>query len=159
VLAARAAGLPALGDWTSAAARLSKRLRAAPDTDSAGHWLLARVGVDRSRHRAALARLAAGGSPLPSSLSADLQAHAALERGDSGAALRIWDGATRRYAVLSVPLELLASLWPIRLDAVRVAAARKGAAAAARACQSFDVLMGIVDQVAQPEVARLCRPR
>ena len=33
----------------------------------------------------------------------------------------LWDRATRRYAVLSVPLELVTSLWPLRLTVVRVA--------------------------------------
>jgi len=120
------------------------------------HWALARAGVDRSRHAAALARLAAGGAPLPSSLAADLQARAALGRGDSGAALRLWSGATRRYAVLSVPLEVVASLWPLRLDVVRVGAARRDSAMVARGCASFETLMGYTDQVAQPEVRRLC---
>jgi len=149
-------GLPALGDWERAAARLSARPRAVQDTDVTAHWALARAGVDRSRHAAALARLAAGGAPLPSSLAADLQARAALGRGDSGAALRLWSGATRRYAVLSVPLEVVASLWPLRLDVVRVGAARRDSAMVARGCASFETLMGYTDQVAQPEVRRLC---
>jgi len=150
-------GLPALGDWERAAARLSARSRAVQDTDVTAHWVLARAGVDRSRHAAALARLAAGGAPLPASLAADLQARATLARGDSAAALRLWNGATRRYAVLTVPLELVASLWPLRLDLVRVATARHDSALVARGCASFEGLMGYTDQVAQPEVARLCR--
>src|SRR5439155_1633615 len=79
---------------------------------------------------------------LPTSLAADLQAHAALARGDSSAALQLWDGATRRYAVLSAPLELVASLWPLRLELVRVAVARGDSTAVARGCASFDALMG-----------------
>ena len=157
LLVGRDVGLPALGDWKRAAQRLSSRPRAVQDTDVTAHWALARAGIDRSRHAAALARLAAGGAPLPASLAADLQAHAALARGDSSAALRLWDGATRRYAVLSVPLELVASLWPLRLDLVRVAVARRDSAVVARGCASFDALMGYTDQVAQPEVERLCR--
>src|SRR5437763_2392129 len=157
LLVAHDMGLPALGDWERAAARLSARPRAVQDTDVTAHWALARAGVDRSRHAAALARLAAGGAPLPSSLAADLQARAALARGDSGAALRLWSGATRRYAVLSVPLEVVASLWPLRLDLVRVGAARRDSAMVARGCASFEALMGYTDQVAQPEDGRLCR--
>src|SRR5207248_7973226 len=108
-------------------------------------------------HAAGRARLAAGGeAPLPASLAADLQARAGLLRGDSAAALRLWSGATRRYAVLSVPFELVASLWPLRLDLVRVAVARRDSAVVDRACASFEGLMGYTDQVAQPEVARLC---
>jgi hypothetical protein len=56
-----------------------------------------------------------------------------------------------------VPLELVASLWPLRLDMARVAVARKDTAVVARACETFETLMGDVDQVAQPEVERLCR--
>src|SRR5205807_1299059 len=84
-------GLPALGDWEPAAARLAARPSAARDSDATAHWALARAGMDRGRHAAALARLAAGGeAPLPASLAADLQARAALLRGDSAAALRLW---------------------------------------------------------------------
>jgi serine/threonine protein kinase len=150
-------GLPALGDWQRAAARLSAQPRAVQDTDVTAHWALARAGVDRARHAAVLARLAAGGAPLPASLAADLQAQVALVRGDSAAALRLWSGATRRYAVLSVPFELVASLWPLRLDLVRVGVARRDSAVVERACGSFRGLMGYTDQVAQPEVGRLCR--
>ncbi len=157
VVVAHDAQLPALGDWDRAAQRLSARPRAVVDTDVTAHWALARAGVERPRHAAALARLAAGGAPLPASLAADLQAHAALARRDSSAALRLWAGATRRYAVLSVPLELVASLWPLRLDLVRVAVARRDSAFMARGCASFDALIGYTDQVAQPEVERLCR--
>ncbi|PYP44188.1 MAG: hypothetical protein DMD42_08430 [Gemmatimonadetes bacterium] len=126
ILLAHATGLPALGDWQSAAERARGRVRAAPDTDAATHWLLARHGRD------------------------------ALARRDTTRALRLWDGATRRYAVLSVPLDLVASLWPLRLDLVRVAVAQRDSAVATRACRSFETLIGYVDQVAQPEVERLC---
>ena len=80
-----------------------------------------------------------------------------MSRGDSARALRLWDSATRRYAVLSAPLEVLASLWPLRLDMARVAVARGDRAIAARACGSFESLIGYVDQIVQPEVTRLCR--
>ncbi|HYL21292.1 MAG TPA: protein kinase [Gemmatimonadales bacterium] len=160
ILATHVSRLPTLGDWPSAAARLRHSVGVAPDTDNAGHWLLARLGEERGRHLGALRRLAEQGAPLPASLAADLQAREALARGDSDAALRLWDGATRRYAVLSVPLEPLASLWPLRLEAARVATARHDSTVAARACESFAVVIGYVDQVARPEIARLCgRPR
>src|SRR5881398_2635567 len=128
VLVMHDVGLPALGDWQRAAARLTARSRAVQDSDATIHWALARAGVDPARHAAVLARLAAGEAPLPASLAADLQAQAALARGDSSAALRLWSGATRRYAVLSVPFELVASLWPLRLDLVRLAVARRDSA-------------------------------
>jgi len=156
VLLARATGLAALGDWQSAAEHASGRLRAAPDSDAVAHWLLARLGVERSRHAAALAQLADGRGPLPASLATDLEARDALARRDTTRALRLWDGATRRYAVLSVPLDLVASLWPLRLDLVRVAVAQRDGAIATRACRSFETLIGYVDQVAQPEIERLC---
>src|SRR2546427_6146549 len=50
------------------------------------------------------------------------------------------------------PLELVASLWPLRLDMARVAAASRDSTIAPRACRSFETLMGYVDQVVQPEV-------
>jgi serine/threonine protein kinase len=158
VLLARATGLPGLGDWPSAAERVRARLGATADTDAVAHWLLARLGVERARHAAALARLADGKrGPLPASLATDLDARDALARRDTTRALRLWDGATRRYAVLSVPLELVASLWPLRLDMARVAVAQRDSAIAAHACRSFETLMGYVDQVVQPEVQRLCQ--
>jgi len=161
ILVAHVTGVATLGDPAPAAIRLGSRVRAAPDTDAVAHWLLARLGIEQGRHAAALARLASRG-PLTASLTADLQARDALRRGDSARALRLWDGATRRYAVLSAPLELLASLWPLRRDMARVAVARGETAAVARACGSFETLIGYVDQIVQPEVARLCgtsRPR
>src|SRR5256885_17012918 len=92
-------GLPALGDWEPAAARLAARPSAAQDSDVTAHWALARAGMDRGRHATALARLAAGGeAPLPASLAADLQARAALLRGDSAAALRLWQGGDPPHA-------------------------------------------------------------
>ena len=157
-LLARATGLAALGDWQSAAERTRGRLGTAPDTDAVAHWLLARLGVERSRHAAALTRLADGTrGPLPASLSTDLAAREALAHRDTTRALRLWDGATRRYAVLSVPLDLVASLWPLRLDLARIATARHDSAIATRACRSFETLIGYVDQVTQPEIGRLCR--
>jgi len=58
-----------------------------------------------------------------------------------------------------VTFDPVASLWPLRLDVARVAAARHDSAAAARACESFDMLIGYADQVARPEIERLCRGR
>ncbi|HEV2749685.1 MAG TPA: protein kinase [Gemmatimonadales bacterium] len=157
VLVVRATRVATLEDVTPAADRTSARIRAGPDTDAVAHWVLARLGIEPRRHTTALAWLASRG-PVPASLNADLQAQAALRRGDTTRALRLWDGATRRYAVLSAPLELVASLWPLRLDMARVAVARHDTTAAARACGSFESLIGYVDQAARPEIERLCRP-
>lgn len=157
IVLAHAAGVGALGDWQGAARRLDARLAAGGRSTPVPHWLLARVGVDRARHAAALARLAADSAPLSVSLHLDLMAREALARGDTARALTAWAAATRRYAVLSVPFGLVASLWPLRLDLARVAFARGDSATAAHACTSFRDLMGTADQVALPEIARLCR--
>src|SRR5439155_461019 len=80
---------------------------------------------DSGAHATALRRLARPDSaPLPVSLSLDLEARASLATSDTAGALERWDRATRRYAVLSAPFDLVASLWPLRLDHARVAAAR-----------------------------------
>src|SRR2546428_6482935 len=60
ILLARATGLPALGDWQSAAERVRGRLGAAADTAAVAHWLLPRLGIEPPRHAAALARPAPG---------------------------------------------------------------------------------------------------
>ena len=117
------------------------------------------MNVDRARHAVALHRLAADSAPLAASLDLDLAARQALARRDSTQALRLWDQATRRFDVLSVPFELVASLWPLRLDMARLTVARRDDATAARACGSFQTLMGYVDQVAVPEIERLCPAR
>src|SRR6266487_4179848 len=100
ILLFKAAELPPLGDWRAAAQRVSPRVAA---EDPAAHWLLARLDVDRARHAAALHRLAADSAPLAASLDLDLAARQALARRDSTQALRLWDQATRRFDVLSVP--------------------------------------------------------
>jgi serine/threonine protein kinase/tetratricopeptide (TPR) repeat protein len=156
ILVVHAARVATLGDATAAADRMSARLRAGPDTDAVAHWVLARLGVESRRHTAALDRLAPRG-PVAASLAADLLAQDALKRGDTTHALRLWDGATHRYAVMSAPFGLVASLWPLRLDMARVAVARNDTATAARACGTFETLIGYVDQVAEPEIERLCR--
>jgi hypothetical protein len=152
---AQATGLPALGDWRAAADRLAARLRTTRAPDPVPHWLLASAGVGRADHTAALRRLAADSTPLSGSLSLDLAARDALAQHDTARALTLWDRATHRYAVLSVPLDLVASLWPLRLAVVRIAATTDTARAKA-ACGTFDALIGYVDQVAHPETERLC---
>ncbi|MGH7674566.1 MAG: hypothetical protein ACREMV_04770, partial [Gemmatimonadales bacterium] len=124
--------------------------------DATTHWLLALAGRDAARHGAALQRLAADSSPLPLSLHLDLTARAALASGDTVAALERWDAATRRYAVLATPFDLVASLWPLRLELARVASAAGDTTRVVRACRSFDALIGFVDQVARPDVRRVC---
>jgi serine/threonine protein kinase/tetratricopeptide (TPR) repeat protein len=153
---AQATGLPALGDWRAAAHRLAAGLRASSAPDPVAHWLLAAAGVDRVAHTAALRRLAADSTPLPGSLSLDLAAREALAQRDTAKALSLWDRATQRYAALSVPLDLVASLWPLRLAVVRVATSSTDSARAETTCATFDALIGYLDQVAFPQVKQLC---
>jgi len=120
------------------------------------HWLLASAGVGRADHTAALHRLAADSTPLPGSLSLDLAAREALAQHDTARALSLWDRATHRYAVLSVPLDLVASLWPLRVAVVRVATATADSGRARAMCGTFNALIGYADQVALPETERLC---
>ena len=153
---AQAAGLPPLGDWRAAAHRLAAGLQATRAPDPAGHWLLAVADVDVADHAATLHRLAADSTPLPGSLSLDLAARDALAQHDTARALTLWNRATHRYAALRVPLELVTSLWPLRLAVVRVATATTDTARAETACRTFETLIGYVDQVALPEIGRLC---
>lgn len=153
---AQATGLPSLGDWRAAAGRLAAGAQAGRTSDPVVVWLLAAAGIDRAAHAAALGRLAADSTPLPGSLSFDLAAREALAHHDTAKALSLWDRATHRYAALSVPLELVTSLWPLRLAVVRAATATTDTTRAATACKTFDTLIGYVDQVALPEIERLC---
>ena len=156
---AHVTGLEPLGDWRRALDRLETWVTSPTgNQDATAHWILARAARDSGAHATALRRLARPDSaPLPVSLSLDLEARASLATSDTAGALERWDRATRRYAVLSAPFDLVASLWPLRLDHARVAAARGDTAGARRACESFDALVGYVDQVALPQLERACR--
>jgi serine/threonine protein kinase len=156
IVLAHATALPALGDWRAAAGRLAAGLQSNRAPDPVAHWLLASAGVGQADHAAALSRLAADSTPLSGSLSLDLAARDALAQHDTVRALSLWYRATRRYAVLSVPLELVTSLWPMRLAVVRVATAARDSTHAQRACGTFDALIAYVDQVALPETAPPC---
>jgi tetratricopeptide (TPR) repeat protein len=152
---ARVAGLEPLGDSRAAAARLDAATTGR--TDATVSWLLARHGPDPKRHERELRRLAEPDSaPLASSLALDLEAQRALTARDTARAIALWDRATRRYAVLSAPFDLVASLWPLRRDLARVASAHGDTTRAARACGTFDALVGFVDQAVRGEVRRTC---
>jgi hypothetical protein len=86
-----------------------------------------------------------------------LRARTALARGDTARALRLWEAATQRYAVFRVPDDLVASLWPLRRDLARVAAAARDTTRAVNACGTFDALIGYVDQVVRREMDGVCR--
>jgi hypothetical protein len=147
-----------LGEWRDAALRLDAGLAADRTGGEITHWALALLDENRARHVTALQRLAADSSPLAVSLRLDLDARRALAAGDSGRALRLWDEATRRYAVLRVPFDLAASLWSLRRDLARVALAHGDTVVAARACGTFDSLIGYVDLVVRPEMEPFCAP-
>ena len=155
---AHVSGLPSLGPWRDAAERLDQERLPSTDDESTRHWLLARAGIRPAVHRAALQQLATDSSPLPLSLSLDLAAREAVAGHDTAKALALWDTATQRYSVLAVPLGLVNSLWPIRLEVVRVSLASGDMRRAEATCGTFDTLIGYADQAAWPEVERLCAP-
>lgn len=90
------------------------------------------------------------------SLLRDLEARRLLATGDTTGALQKWDEALRRYAVLAAPFGLVASLWPLRRDLVRVAALHGDTTFVVRGCRSFDALVGFVDQIVLPAVDSVC---
>jgi hypothetical protein len=104
-----------------------------------------------------LERLAHDSAPLPLSLLRDLEARRRLAASDTMGALQKWDEATRRYAVLAAPFGLVASLWPLRRDLVRIAALRGDTTRVVRGCRSFDALVGFVDQIVLSAVDSVCK--
>jgi serine/threonine protein kinase len=141
-----------LGPWREAAGRLDAALEPGRGGEIV-HYVLARLGVDRARHIAALDR---DSSPLPFSLKLDLQARRALAGGDTAQALQRWQQATERYAVMRVPFDLAASLWWLRRDLARAALAHRDSGVAARACDSFASLNGYVDLLVQRQKDQFC---
>jgi serine/threonine protein kinase/tetratricopeptide (TPR) repeat protein len=155
LILAAAAGVPSLGDGAAARQRAAERTNA--DTSATLMWLLgATAPGDPARYRHVLQGQARDGSPLPSSLLLDLEARRLLAAGDTMGALQKWDEAMRRYAVLAAPFGLVASLWPLRRDLVRIAALRKDSTRVDRGCRSFDALVGFVDQIVKPAVDSVC---
>jgi hypothetical protein len=154
---AHAAGLDSLslGDWTAARQRVLGR--GGTDTSATLTWLAGMTAGNPAPHVVGLERLfAQDSSPLAWSLARDLDARSHLARGDTTGALERWEDATRRYAVLAAPFGLVASLWPLRRDLVRLADARDDTTRATRACRSFDALVGYVDQIVLPETQQAC---
>jgi len=155
LILAAAAGVPSLGDGAAARQRAAERTDA--DSSATLMWLLgATAPGDPARYRRVLQGQARDGSPLPSSLLLDLEARRLLAAGDTMGALQKWDEAMRRYAVLAAPFGLVASLWPLRRDLVRIAALRGDTTRVVRGCRSFDALVGFVDQIVKPEVDSVC---
>jgi serine/threonine protein kinase/tetratricopeptide (TPR) repeat protein len=155
LILAAAAGVPSLGDGAAARQRAAERIDA--DSSATLTWLLgATAAGDPSRYMRVLERQAHDSAPLPFSLLRDLQARRLLAAGDTAGALQKWDEAMRRYAVLAAPFGLVASLWPLRRDLVRIAALRKDTTRVDRGCRSFDALVGFVDQIVKPAVDSVC---
>ncbi len=154
---AHVVGVDSLGDWAAARQRLLAR--GSLDTSATLSWLFGMTTVQTAPHARALDRLfARDSSPLAWSLARDLEARSLLLNGDTATALARWDDATRRYAVLAAPFGLVASLWPMRRDLVRLALQRGDTARVTRACRSFESIVGFVDQIVWPDMQRVCAP-
>ncbi len=155
VLLAHTAGLRPLGEATGARKRIVSGR--GTDTSATQLWLLGISAANSGPQINALGRLTAlDSSPLASSLGRDLEARRLLVHGDTAAALSLWDEATQRYAVLAAPFGLVASLWPLRRDLVRLAMQHGDTARVIRACRSFDTIVGFVDQIVQPDMKEMC---
>ena len=89
------------------------------------------------------------------SLADDLAALGQLAAGDTVAAYETWRRATQRYSVQHVPFSLVASLWPLRLEWARAAAARGDHDEVLAATAVFEYGVGFTDQVAWSIALRL----
>ena len=157
LMLAHVVGVDSLGDWATARQRVLAR--GSIDTSATLSWLFGVTTSNAGPHVRALDRLfARDSSPLAWSLGRDLEARGYLLSGDTATALARWDDATRRYAVLAAPFGLVASLWPMRRDLVRLAMQSGDTARVTRACRSFESIVGFVDQIVQPEMQRVCAP-
>ncbi len=123
-------------------------------------WLAARWYRTRApaRYRdlrnrlAALTDPVADTTPLARGLLYDLQAHESLAAGDTAAALARWQDALQRYDIGEVVFGLVGSMWPLRLDAARIAHASGDHTVALAAAEHFRYMAGFVDQVAWPAI-------
>jgi len=146
---------PYEGDAAAAAARL-----AAMPNDPEALWLAARWYSERDvalaaraeRELDALAGGATSPNPLAQSLLQELDGMQRLSTGDTAGALQVWRDACQRYSIEQVMFGLTASLWPIRLERARVAAAAGDPNEVLSATMGFEHMVGIVDQLAWSEV-------
>jgi hypothetical protein len=137
---------------TSATADAARRLEQAQDEPFVSAWLAARwarragqagLGDDRLRQ---LSPQPSNRTPVEQSLLDDLAALDQLAVGDTAAALATWRIATSRYSIEDVVFGLVNSLWPLRLDQVRVAFAAGRLQDALAVAKTFDRMAGFVDQ-------------
>ena len=108
-----------------------------------------------ARAEQALGALADGETspnPLAHSLLQDLDGVQRLATGDTAGALQVWRDACQRYSIEQVMFGLTASLWPIRLERARVAAAAGDPNEVLGATVGFEHMVGLVDQLAWSEV-------
>ncbi len=149
-------GVATLGDPETAAGRLL-----APAADSATAWWLAarwyrardpRAATDAVEKLSSWIAATDRPSPLALSLRDDLDAVELAVAGDAAGAIEKWREATQRYSIEEVLFGLVGSLWPLRLEWARVAAASGEYEEVILATEPFAQMAGFVDQAAWPEV-------
>jgi tetratricopeptide (TPR) repeat protein len=158
VLAATTAVPDLVSDIAADAA--ARRLATAQDDSVVDQWLAARwftgrdveLAADLSQHLREYLHAEEDPLPMHESLTDDLEARDRLAAGDTAGALATWRRATQRFSIEQVPYALAASLWPLRLTRVRLAAASGRPREALDASASFLRIAGFVDQAAWPEV-------
>jgi tetratricopeptide (TPR) repeat protein len=151
--------LPDLASETSVDAA-ARRLAASRDDSVVDQWLAARwfsgrdaeLAADLTRHLREYLHAEPDPLPIHQSLVDDLEARERLTLGDTAGALATWRQATQRFSIEQVPFTLVASLWPLRLSRVRLAAAGGRPREALDASASFLRIAAFVDQAAWPEV-------
>lgn len=156
------AGTTALPDLVSDVAvdAAARRLATAREDSVVDQWLAARwftgrdaeIAADLTQHLREYLHAEEDPLPMHQSLADDLEARDRLAAGDTAGALATWRRATQRFSIEQVPFALVASLWPLRLNRVRLAAAGGRPREALDASASFMRIAAFVDQCAWPEV-------
>ncbi len=158
VLAATTA-LPDLASDVSVDAA-ARRLATAREDSVVDQWLAARwfsgrdaeLAADLTQHLREYLHAEEDPLPMHQSLADDLEARERLAAADTAGALATWRRATQRFSIEQVPFALVASLWPLRLSRIRLAAAGGRPREALDASASFLRIAAFVDQSAWPEV-------
>jgi tetratricopeptide (TPR) repeat protein len=136
------------------------RLATAQEDSVVDQWLAARwfsgrnpeLAADLTQHLREYLHAEQDPLPIHQSLVDDLDARERLALGDTAGALATWRQATQRFSIEQVPFTLAASLWPLRLSRVRLAASSGRPREALDASASFLHIAAFVDQVAWPQV-------